>query len=214
MSTSLVDLLTPVSRDRQRVYGVVTGVVTNNQDPDKLGRVRVNFPWLSDEDESWWARVAAPMAGDQRGLYLLPEVDDEVLVVFEHGDVRFPYVIGALWSENAPPPETNEEGSNDHRVLKSRSGHVIRLDDTDGDEKIEIVDKDEKNSIVVSTANGTITIAGDSDIEIKSANGKLKLSANGIEITSQAGVSIEASADLNVKASGQLNAKGSTVNIN
>jgi uncharacterized protein involved in type VI secretion and phage assembly len=214
MSPSLVDLLAPVSRDRQRVYGVVTGVVTNNQDPDKLGRVRVSFPWLSDDDESWWARVATPMAGDQRGLYLLPEVDDEVLVVFEHGDVRFPYVIGALWSTNVPPPETNEEGSNDRRVLKSRSGHIVRLDDTDGDEKIEIVDKDEKNSIVVSTANGTITISADSDIQITSANGKLKLSANGVEITSQAGVSIEASADLDVKASGQLNAKGSMVNIN
>jgi uncharacterized protein involved in type VI secretion and phage assembly len=214
MSPSLVDLLTPIPGDRQRVYGVVTGVVTNNQDPDKLGRVRVRFPWLSEEDESWWARIAAPMAGDERGVYLLPEVDDEVLVVFEHGDVRFPYVIGALWSEKAPPPETNDGGSNDRRVLKSRSGHVIRLDDTDGDEKIEIVDKDEKNSIVVSTADGTITIAADSDIELKSASGKLKLSANGIEITSQAGVSIEASADVDLKASGQLNAKGSMVNIN
>ena len=84
--------------DSSRVTGVVVGVVTNNQDPDGLGRVKVKFPWLSDADESSWARIAAPMAGKERGLYFLPEVDDEVLVIFEHGDLRFPFVPGALWN--------------------------------------------------------------------------------------------------------------------
>ena len=88
----------------QKIYGVVIGIVTNNQDPDKLGRVKVQFPWLSNEDESFWARIASPMAGDKRGIYFLPEVDDEVLVVFEHGDMRFPYVIGALWNGQDSPP--------------------------------------------------------------------------------------------------------------
>src|ERR1700750_2275998 len=81
-----------------RIYGVVVAVVTNNQDPDGFGRVKVKFPWLSDVDESSWARIAAPMAGKARGIYFLPEVDDEVLVIFEHGDVRSPYVLGALWN--------------------------------------------------------------------------------------------------------------------
>ena len=87
-----------------RIYGVVVGVVTNNQDPEELGRVKVKFPWLSDADESDWARIATPMAGNEKGIYFLPEVDDEVLVVFEHGDLRFPYIIGALWNGQAPPP--------------------------------------------------------------------------------------------------------------
>ena len=70
---------------RNRIYGVVAGVVTNNQDPDGLGRVKVRLPWLSDSDETLWARVAAPMAGNGRGLYLLPEVYFEFLVEFVVG---------------------------------------------------------------------------------------------------------------------------------
>src|SRR2546430_12727923 len=80
-----------------RIQGVVVGVVTNNQDPDGMGRVKVKFPWLSDADESNWARVAAPMAGQERGIYFLPEVGDEVLVGVEDGDVRVSYLLGALW---------------------------------------------------------------------------------------------------------------------
>ena len=78
----LAALAGPASHPSGRVYGVTVGVVTNNQDPDGLGRVKVRFPWLSDDDESFWARVVTPMAGNGRGLYLLPEVDDEVLVAF------------------------------------------------------------------------------------------------------------------------------------
>src|SRR5664280_3415392 len=110
----------------RRITGVVVGVVTNNQDPDGFGRVKVKFPWLSDVDESDWARVAAPMAGNKRGFYFLPEVDDEVLVAFEHGDVRFPYVLGALWNGKDAPPATNGDGKNNVRVIQSRSGHVIK----------------------------------------------------------------------------------------
>ena len=84
---NLFDVLTDERDDASsRVSGVVVGVVTNNQDPEGMGRVKVKFPWLSDEDESNWARVAAPMAGKERGFYFLPEVEDEVLVAFEHGD--------------------------------------------------------------------------------------------------------------------------------
>jgi uncharacterized protein involved in type VI secretion and phage assembly len=195
-------------------FGVAIGIVTNNQDPDKRGRVKVKFPWLSDTEESFWARVATPMAGKDRGLYLLPEVDDEVLVAFEHGSVEYPYVLGALWNGKDAPPENNDDGKNNHRTLKSRSGHLIRLDDTDGKEKIEVIDKSGKNSIVISTSDNTITISADKDITIQSTNGKLKLSAKGIEISSQAEVKIEASQNMDVKASGQTNIKGATVNIN
>ena len=81
-----------------RFYGVVVGIVTNNQDPDNMHRVKVRFPWLNQDHESNWARVATSMAGNGRGAYFLPEVDDEVLVAFEHGLIDQPYVIGSLWN--------------------------------------------------------------------------------------------------------------------
>jgi uncharacterized protein involved in type VI secretion and phage assembly len=196
------------------IQGVVIGVVTNNEDPDGKGRVKVKFPWLSDADESNWARVATPMAGEERGIFFLPEVDDEVLVAFEHGDVRWPYVIGSLWNGQQAPPETNADGSNNIRVIKSRSGHVIRLNDEDGSEKIEIIDKSEKNSIVIDTAENTISITTDKDITFSATQGTIKLEAQKIEIASSAETKIEAGSKMAVEAAATMNIKGATVNIN
>jgi uncharacterized protein involved in type VI secretion and phage assembly len=212
MGDLLAGVRPPVGLDR--VYGVVIGVVTNNKDPDGLGRVKVKLPWLTDNDESAWARVVAPMAGNARGLYLLPEVDDEVLVAFDHGQVEFPYVLGALWNGKDKPPESNDDGKNNKRTLKSRSGHIITLDDTAGSEQIQIVDKSGKNSIVISTKDNAVTISADKDITIQSNNGKIKLSAKGVEINSQAGVTVQANQNLELKASGQTTIKGATININ
>jgi uncharacterized protein involved in type VI secretion and phage assembly len=197
-----------------RIGGVVVGIVTNNQDPDEMGRVKVKFPWLSDEDESNWARVATPMAGKDRGLYLLPEVEDEVLVAFENGDMRFPYVLGSLWNGKDTPPAKNDDGKNNVRVLKSRSGHVIRLTDEDGKEKIEIIDKSEKNSIEIDTASNTITITADKDIVLSASNGKIKLDAQNIELSTSADIKYNSGAGMEIKASGQLKIKGATVEIN
>ncbi len=201
-------------RQPGRIYGVVVGVVTNNQDPEGLGRVKVRFPWLSDEDESQWARVATLMAGKERGAFFLPEVDDEALVAFEHGDVRFPFVIGALWNGVDKPPADNGDGQNNLRVIKSRSGHTIKLNDEDGKEKIEIVDKSEKNRIVFDTANNSITIASEKDITLSAPKGTIKLDAQKIEIKSSADSKIEAGAGMEVKASATMTIKGATVNIN
>lgn len=197
-----------------RINGVVVGVVTNNQDPDGMGRVKVKFPWLSDQDESHWARVAAPMAGKERGFYFLPEVEDEVLVAFEHGDARFPYVLGALWNGKEAPPAKNDDGKNNIRVIKSRSGHIIRLTDEDGKEKIEIIDKSEKNSIVLDTAKNTMTITSEKDIVFSASKGTIKLDGQKIEIKSSADTKIESGAGMDVKASATMNIKGSAVNIN
>jgi uncharacterized protein involved in type VI secretion and phage assembly len=197
-----------------RIYGVVVGLVTNNQDPDGVGRVKVRFPWLSDQDESQWARIAAPMAGKDRGVYLLPEVDDEVLVAFEHGDIRRPYVVGALWNSKDTPPATNDDGKNNIRIIKSRSGHVVKLNDEDGKETIEIIDKSTKNSIVIDTAANSITITSDKDITLKAANGTITLDAQKVAVKSSADSKIEAGAGMDVKASGTMNIKGATVNIN
>jgi phage baseplate assembly protein V len=197
-----------------RFTGVAMAIVTNNRDPDGLGRVKVRLPWLGDQVESDWARVVTPAAGAQRGLYWLPEVDDEVLVAFEHGQPDSPYVLGGLWNGKDKPPEANPDGKNNVRALKTRSGHQIRLTDTQGEEKIEIVDKTGKNSIVISAKDNSVAITADADVTVKSTNGKLKLSGNGVEITSQAAVKIEASQNLELKAGPQLNLKGQMVNIN
>ncbi len=217
MNSDLFAVFAGSSRETDRIYGVVIGVVTNNQDPDGLGRVKVHLPWLAMEIESNWARVVAPMAGNDRGLYLLPEVNDEVLVAFEHGRAEFPYVLGSLWNGKDKSPGTNEDGKNNVRLLKSRSGHVVRLDDSEGGEKIEIVDAKGKQSIVFDTAAGTLTLTADQDVVIESKNGRLKLSGHkGVEITAPAGAGkLETQQNLDVKSSGgQVNVKGTAINLN
>ncbi len=181
------------------------GIVTNNQDPDKLGRVKVRFPWLGDQDESFWARAAAPMAGKGRGFYCLPEVDDEVLVAFEHGLIEFPYILGALWNGEDTPPASNDDGKNNIRVFQSRSGNLIRFEETEGKEKIEIKDVKGNSSIVFDASDGSVSI---------SSAGKLKLHGKEIEITSDTGSKIEAGSDLKVQAQGNLTVKGIRVDIN
>ena len=106
----------------------------------------------------------------------------------------------------AKPPETNSDGKNNFRLIKSRSGHIIKLDDTDGNEKIEIVDKSNNNSVIIDTSNNKISIKSDMDIEISAPNGKVSIAANEIEIKSTTSAKIEASAEMTVK--------GATVNIN
>lgn len=214
MSNSLIDTIaSPSLSSTGKTYGVVVGIVTNNQDPDKMSRVKVKFPWLSDDHESFWARIATPMAGGKRGVYFLPEVNDEVLVAFEHGDVRFPYVVGALWNGKDAPPTTNDDGQNNIREIKSRSGHIIRLDDTSGNEKVEILDKTGSNSLTIATSDNSITLT---------CTGRMKLEAMGIDISSKADVNIEAQTTMSVKAGAtmDINAnatmtiKGAMVNIN
>ena len=99
---SLVDLMTPKGK---RGWGnsVVIGLVTKNDDPEKLGRVRVKYPALGDDTEGWWARIASPNAGTSRGLLMMPQVGDEVVIGFEHDDVHKPYVLGSLWNGTAQP---------------------------------------------------------------------------------------------------------------
>jgi uncharacterized protein involved in type VI secretion and phage assembly len=139
-----------------RIQGVVPAVVIDNKDPEGRSRVKVMFPqWLckdakytdeaDDEDfVSAWARMVSLMAGPQRGAFFLPEPDDEVLVVFESGDIRYPYIIGALWNGvDAPVHDNNaQDGNNGYRTLKSRSGHVLTfMDDVDGKDKVIIQTK-------------------------------------------------------------------------
>jgi phage baseplate assembly protein V len=210
----LGQLMAPPDGGPAPFSGVTVGIVTNNRDPDGLGRVKVKLPSISEQVESDWARVSSPMAGRARGLYWLPEVDDEVLVAFEHGRPDSVYVLGGLWNGKDKPPESNADGKNDLRTIKTRSGHVIRLTDTQGDEKIEIIDKSAKNSIVISTKNNTVTITGNADVTVQSSTGKLRLAGQQVEISSQGALTIEAKQNATVQAQAQLNLKGQLVNIN
>ena len=101
-----------------QINGVVIGLVTNVQDPDKNGRVKVHFPWLDDQHETDWVRIATMMGGNGRGSFFMPEVNDEVLVAFDHGDVRFPYVVGFMWNGQDQPPSKEIR----LRVIRSVNG--------------------------------------------------------------------------------------------
>jgi uncharacterized protein involved in type VI secretion and phage assembly len=123
-------------------------------------------------------------------------------------------VLGALWNGQDKPPSTNGDGKNNLRVIKSRSGHLIRLNDEDGKETIEIVDKKGTNTIVIDSAADTLTITTDKDIVLAAAKGTIKLDAEKIELKSTADTKIEAGGGMDVKASATLTLKGATVNIN
>ena len=217
---SLLDALSGGEQSAGRTYGVAAGIVTNNHDPDGFGRVKIKFPWLSEDNETGWVRIATFMAGKERGSFFLPEVGDEVLVAFGHGDINHPYVIGALWNEKDRPPETNSDGKNNIRKLRSRSGHEIIfnddnttknekieihtnakhkiiLDDSAGGEKIEIVDKTGNNKITIDSVQNSINIESTMQLKIKSQV-----------------IEIEAGGTMTIKAGAVLTLQGSLVKIN
>lgn len=197
-----------------KIQGVIVGVVTNNQDPDDLCRVKVKFPGICDDDESNWARVVTFMGGPERGALFLPEVEDEVLVAFEGGDINKPYVIGSLWNGMDKPPENNSSGENNLRMIKSRSGHIIQLDDSDGAEKIHIIDSSGENSITIDTENNKITIESAQDMDLLAKDGKLTIDAGEVEITSGGDATLKAAGKIELKADSEANMKGSVINLN
>ncbi|WP_333181028.1 phage baseplate assembly protein V [Microcoleus sp. S13_C3] len=210
---NMLSYLQDANEGSDRFYGVTVGIVTNNKDEEGLGRVKVKFPWLSETDESYWARVLTPMAGKQRGLYFLPEVDDEVLVAFDRGDISSPYILGGLWNGQDKPPESNTDGKNNLRVIKSRSGHQIILDDTENAEKITIRDGTGKNQIVIDSKNNSISIEGEKDISIKakgkisleSSDGDISIKCKNLAIQTQQNCEIKANSKVEVKANSNCN---------
>lgn len=145
-----------------RMQGVGVGIVTDVNDPAGLGRVKVNFPWLSDDNESQWARIATLMAGAERGSWFIPEVGDEALVAFEQGRPNHPYVVGFLWNGKDKPP--NSDIDTKVRRLKTVSGHVLEFDDRSGKERvylktqgehlIEMNDRAGEEGITIKTKGG------------------------------------------------------------
>ena len=164
-----------------QVNGLFPAVVIDNQDPDNLGRVKVRIPRAGDET---WVRIATLMAGNDRGTWFIPDVNDEVLVAFGEGTERHAYVIGGLWSKTSSPPE-KMDADNNEKVLRSRNGVKITLDDQSGQE----------NFIVETPAGQKITLKdGPGAIEITDSNGNsVTLETSGISVNAAAKVTINAS---------------------
>ncbi|QSI77437.1 phage baseplate assembly protein V [Niveibacterium microcysteis] len=177
-------------------YGVYPAQVTDIKDPDGQGRVRVKLPWVPDSGSAHyesWARLTTLMAGNNRGSWFIPDVGDEVLVAFVGGDVRHPCVVGALWNgSDAPPDSMDGAGNNYRKVIRSRNGVKLTLDDQDGQEKF-----------IVETPGGQkITLQdGPGKVEVVDSNGNsIKLETSGITIDAAAKVTVNAGAMVEVNA--------------
>lgn len=202
---------------------LVIGVVSNVSDPDKPSRVKVKFPTFSDELESAWARVAGPGAGPDRGLHVLPEVDDEVLVGFEHGNPQRPIVLGGLWSSKLTPPTANTDaiksGSIAVRRWKSRSGHSVTIDDAEAEGGDAIV-------VELSGGMGTFRLGKDKvlletpvDIEVTTkkaasltADGDVSIKGVNVTITADSKITLDC-AELAATAKATASVEGATVDI-
>ncbi|MCB8982891.1 MAG: VgrG-related protein [Ardenticatenaceae bacterium] len=203
----------------KRWNGVVTAVVTNSDDPQKWGRVKVKFPWMADDAESDWARVVSAGAGPEAGFFNMPDVGDEVLVAFEHGEFNRPLVLGGLWNgQHAEPPSVSGAGSGERPLLRtwhSRSGHHITLHDN-ADKKIEL-ETAAGHKVVLDDANGKIEIVskGGLTITLDDNSSKLTVESGGqLEVKSSGNMKLQAGGNLDLQATGQVNVKGAMVNLN
>lgn len=172
-----------------RWYGICTALVLDIRDPDNLGRVKITLPWSPDaggQRYEAWARLATLFGGNNRGSWFVPDVDDEVLVAFEHGDPRHPFVLGGLWNgRDQPPARMDGAGDNHKKVLRSRNGVKITLDDQNGQEQL----------VLETPAGQKVTLKdGPGAVEVVDSNGNtVKLESSGITVTAAAKVSINAS---------------------
>ncbi len=213
---------------RQQSQGAALGMVTNINDPDKLGRVKLKFPWLDDQQETDWAWTVTPGAGPTRGMEFTHEVNDQVLVLFEHGDISRPFVLGGIWSSSdAPPGLAVADSKVKAWAVKTRGGHTITIENDDGSNKGAIILKtsggqtvtisDTEKKIAIKSAKHTVTLDDQGNavtltsggtLELSGSGNTLKFAQSGIELTGSggklaiaaAGVELAANANITVKA--------------
>jgi phage protein D/phage baseplate assembly protein gpV len=219
-------------------FGPVIGVVTNNNDPEDWGRVKVKFPWLSDQIESNWARLVSAGAGAERGCYWLPEINDEVMVLFEHGDINRPIVVGNLWTGKDKPPlpiaQALESSMVRKRTFTTRVGHRLTFTDgtgkgvvleTAGQHRLTLADEDKK--VVLETAGQhRLTLADeDKKVVLETAGGltltmddttrEIRLESPGnVTVKSGANLTVKSGANMTLEATGMLVIRGAMVQIN
>jgi uncharacterized protein involved in type VI secretion and phage assembly len=221
---TLLDLVNPPEK-RDWGTGFVVGIVTNNNDPDQMGRVRVKYPSLSDKEESAWARVVTPSSGNKRGVLMLPQPDEEVVVGFENGDTRRPIVVGSVFNGKDKPGDellSNRDGS--FVVVSNEQGRIHTKKDLTfkSDQKLIIeVASDKSEKVDGSTkvkAGSTYEIEAGSNVTIKGVNitveasGSLKLKGATVEIQSSGPASLKG-ATVDVQGSGVTNIKGGMINL-
>ena len=180
---------------------MLVGIVTNNQDPDKLGRVKVKFPTLTEADESNWARVVGVGAGANRGFDCLPEVDDEVLVAFEHGDIHRPYVIGGVWNgTDAPPTVVTDSvvgGKVRLRTFKTRVGHQLQFveEDKGAVKKGVYLNTIDGHNLQLDDSSKVISLTSTGDITVKTGTSgtaeNLTINAANMTLTATTKITLE-----------------------
>src|ERR1043165_6357424 len=188
-------------------YGLHYGIVCQNKDPEKLERIKVRFPWLDggEEDQSHWAQILTPMEGKKFGWDTQPDIDDVGVVAFIAGDISQPVIIGGIWSKTDNSPEPNEDGKNNFRGYRSRSGHRMVLDDS-SKVKVYIADKTTKNMIGVGEfeKNGAgpnvcavykPPMSGTLGVSVSTMEGKMELTCKNGKLT----VTAEQNIKLNAK---------------
>ncbi len=202
-----------------RITQLQSAVVTNNNDPEALGRVKVTFPW-SDSQETSWIRVITPHAGAERGFFHIPEVDDEVVVGYEQGNPDRPLIVGSVYNSTDKPQEGTGGEGNNVKSFKTRSGHEMVFDDTDGAEKFTITAMD-GSQIVIDAANKSISIKSEGDVSIVGA-GDMSIKAANIKIEADQEITVKAGTNMNLEASANMKSKagatcdvegGATVNV-
>jgi uncharacterized protein involved in type VI secretion and phage assembly len=170
-------------------YGVFPALVSDLKDPDGQGRVKVTLPWAPDPrggQYDAWARLATLMGGKNRGTWFIPDVGDEVLVGFEAGDPRRPYVLGGMWNgKDSPPDSIDAAAKNERKVIRSRNGIKVTLEDKDGQERLQL-ETPGGQKVILKDGPGTV--------EVDDSNGNtIKLETAGITVTSSAKVTVNAS---------------------
>ncbi|MGH3871858.1 MAG: VgrG-related protein [Pseudonocardiaceae bacterium] len=210
--------------------GVVIGVVSDNRDPEKRGRVRLTFPWLNDEFVSDWARTVQAGAGKDRGAVIVPEVGDEVLVAFEQGSFQRPYVLGGLHNgvDTLPKGEVElvdaSSGAIDRRAFVSRTGHAVEMLESasgaqgvtikTGDGKL-ILHLDQKQTKITMHSDGTVTIEAPQGVTVDAGTGSLKLTGQDVSIEAKAGVKMDGGAgEVKVSSSTKVSVEGAMVSVN
>lgn len=189
---------------QNRYYGKYRALVTDNQDPDHRGRLKVKVPALTGETEIGWAMPCFPYGGGpDRGFYMVPEVGDGVWVEFEAGYLSYPIWSGAWWAQDEAPKGTSgADPVPDVKVIKTTSGHIIQLDDSPGSESVTITDK-----------TGNKLVMNASTIEVDAGSRNLVLKGNSITIEATADLTIKG-ASVDAQASGVFKIKGSMLDLN